>query len=383
VATEQRDYYKVLGVARDADEKAIKGAFRTLAMKYHPDRNKEPGAEEKFKEIAEAYAILSDPKKRAQYDSGGFAGVADFSAEDLFGGIDFGDIFGDSGFSFNFDSGIPGHRGGVFDGLFGRRQQQGPVKGRDIEVAVRVDLDTINSGGEQSVRLGHPMACPVCKGSGAEAGSEPRKCEACGGSGKKVVSRKETKDQGSMLFQQISVCPVCHGQGTFIDKPCKECHGSGQVEKAESLKVKIPRGCEEGMALRISGHGLPSPEAGGPPGDLYVIVHTAPDPRFERMRADLWRSETITIADAVLGTQIEVPTLDNTIKVKVPAGTQHDEVLRIRNKGLPHFSSDLRGDLKIRIQIHIPQELSSEERRLFEELRKLNPKGKEKRHWWG
>ena len=385
MATEQRDYYEVLGVAQDADQKAIKGAFRNLAMKYHPDRNKEPGAEEHFKEIAEAYAILSDPQKRAKYDSGGFAGVADFSAEDLFGGIDFGDIFGDignMGFGFNFDSGAPRRGGGIFDGLFGRHRQ-GPVKGRDIEVAVRVDLSVINSGGEQSVRLDHPMTCPVCHGSGAEPGSEPRKCEACGGSGKKVVSKKESRDQRSVMFQQISVCPVCHGKGTIIDKPCNECHGAGQVEKAESLKVKIPKGCEEGMALRIPGHGLPSPEAGGPAGDLYVIVYSAPDPRFERLGADLWRSETITIADAVLGTQIDLPTLDGTIKVKVPAGTQYNEVLRVRNKGLPHFSSDQRGDLKIRIQVRIPQKLSTEERKLYEQLRGLTQTGEEKKHWWG
>ncbi|NOR51094.1 MAG: DnaJ domain-containing protein [Gammaproteobacteria bacterium] len=388
MATEQRDYYEVLGVARDADQKAIKSAFRKLALKYHPDRNKKPGAEEHFKEIAEAYAILSDPKKRAPYDARGFAGVADFSAEDLFGGIDFGDIFGNMGnngnvgFNFNFDGGVPGHRGGIFDGLFGHRQPQGPIKGRDIEVAVRVGLDLINNGGEKSVQISHPMACPVCHGSGAEAGSNPRKCEACGGSGKRVLSRKETKDQGSFVFQQISICPICHGKGEFIDRPCKECHGTGQLEKAESLKVKIPKGCEEGMALRITGHGLPSPEPSGLPGDLYVIVHTEPDPRFERLGADLWRSETITIADAVLGTQIDLPTLDSTIKVKVPAGTQHNEVLRVRNKGLPHFSSDQRGDLKIRIQVKIPKKLTSEERKLYEQLRSLTQTGEEKRHWW-
>lgn len=384
MATGQRDYYEVLGVARDADQKVIKNTFRELALKYHPDRNKEPGAEEHFKEIAEAYAILSDPKKRSQYDASGFAGVADFSAEDLFGGIDFGDIFGDMGdignmeFGINFDS---RGRGGIFDGLFGRHQQ-GPVKGRDIEVTVRIDLDIINSGGEQSVRLDHPMTCPTCHGSGAEPGSKPRKCAACSGTGKKVISVKEPKSQGSIMFQQISVCPVCHGKGTFIDKPCTTCHAAGQIKRAESLKVQIPKGCEEGMALRIVGHGLPSPEPVGLSGDLYVIVHTRPDPRFERLGADLWRNETITITDAVLGTQIDLPTLDGTIKVKVPAGTQHNEVLRVRNKGLPHFSSDLRGDLKIRIRVKIPRKLSSEEQVLYEQLRSLNPKGEVKRHWW-
>ena len=381
MATGQRDYYEVLGVARDADQQVIKSTFRKLALKYHPDRNKEPGAEEHFKEIAEAYAILSDPKKRSQYDASGFAGVADFSAEDLFGGIDFGDIFGDKGFGFNFDSSVPGRRGGIFNGLFGRHRQ-GPVKGGDIEVAVRIALDIINSGGEQSVRLSHPITCPACRGSGAEPGIKPRKCTACGGTGKKVISMRDPKDQGGIIFQQVSVCPVCHGKGIFIDKPCNTCHGAGQIKRSESLKVQIPKGCEEGMALRIVGHGLPSPEPGGPPGDLYVIVHIEPDPRFERRGADLWRSETITIPDAVLGTQIDLPTLDGTIKVKVPPGTQHNEVLRVRNKGLPHFSSDLRGDLKIRIRVKIPRKISTEEQLLYEQLRSLTPKGEVRRHWW-
>ena len=246
---EQRDYYEVLGVERDADAKSIKNAFRKLALKYHPDRNKSPDAEERFKEIAEAYAILSDPKKRAQYDAGGFAGVADFSAEDLFGGIDFGDIFGDMGFGFDFGR----HAGGsVFDRFL--HPQTEPARGRDLEVQVMVSLDVINEGGEESVRLGHPMVCDACHGTGAAAGTKPLKCEACGGSGQKVISRKETRDKGSVMFQQITICPACHGKGSIIENPCKQCHGSGQIEKEESLKVKIPRGAEEGMALRITGH---------------------------------------------------------------------------------------------------------------------------------
>jgi len=376
MADKQRDYYEVLGVARDADAKTIKNAFRKLALKYHPDKNKAPDAEERFKEIAEAYAILSDPKKREKYDAGGFEGVAGFSAEDLFGGIDFGDIFGDMGFGFDF-----GHRGGsIFDRFF--HHQREPARGRDLEVQVMVSLDVINDGGEESVRLGHPMECDVCHGSGAAAGTSPQKCQACGGSGQKVISRKETKDKGSVMFQQITICPVCHGKGSIIEKPCERCHGSGQVEKEESLKVKIPRGAEEGMALRIAGHGLPATSPGLPPGDLFVIIRTAPDARFQRLGADLWRTETISVADAVLGTRIEVPTLKNSITVTVPPGIQQDEVLRMRGKGLPYYEGTSRGDLKLRIQIEIPTHISAEERQLYEQLQALNSKQSHKKHWW-
>ena len=376
----RRDYYEVLGIEHDADAKSIKDAFRKLALKYHPDRNKTPEAEEKFKEIAEAYAILSDPEKRAKYDSGGFENVSGFTTEDLFSGIDFGDIFGDMGFGFNFDFGGH-HPGGIFDQLF-PSQQRASSRGRDIEVQVTVSLDVINTGGEESVRLGHPVMCSECHGSGAEAGSEPRKCETCGGTGKKVFSRKETKDKGSVMFQQISICPACHGQGSFIDKPCKVCQGKGQIEKEESLKIKIPKGAEEGMALRISGHGMPSDTPGAQSGDLYVIVHSAYDPRFERLGADLWRTEVIDVADAVLGTHIDVPTLANSIKVNIAPGTQTDEVLRLRGKGLPYFKGSSRGDLKLRIHIHIPRDISPQERDLYEQLRKIKKTESDKKHWW-
>lgn len=376
MVTAQRDYYEVLGVARDADQKAIKDAFRQLALKYHPDRNKSPDAEEKFKEIAEAYAILSDPEKRASYDSSGFAGVADYSTEDLFSHVDFGDLFG--GMDFGFDFGGRGG-GGLFEQLF-RHQKRASEKGRDIEVPLMVNLNTINQGGEQSIRLNHPITCPACHGTGGEGGSQPVKCEACGGTGRKVVSRKGSKDRSSVVFQQVSVCPVCHGQGVIIDKPCKKCQGTGQVDKEDALKVKIPKGAEDGMALRIAGHGMPSPTRGDKPGDLYVIVRTEHDPRFQRSGADLWCTKTIHVVDAVLGTQIEVPTLEKNIKVTVPPGTQHDEILRLRGKGLPRMYDDGNGDLKIRLHINIPDKISSEERALYEQLRQL--KNSHKNHWW-
>ena len=375
MTAEQRDYYEVLGVARDADAKTIKDRFRELAMKYHPDRNKSPDAEAHFKEIAEAYAILSDPKKRADYDSRGFAGVADFSAEDLFSGINFGDIFGDTGFDFDF-GGV-----GLFGDFFGRhRRPRGPAKGNDLEVRLTIPLEKVNSGGEETVHFNRPVSCQNCDGTGAEKGSEPRPCSQCNGSGKQVTTRQETKDKGSISFQQVTICPVCHGQGTFIDKPCKTCGGHGEVNQEDNLKVTIPAGVDEGTALRIPGHGLSSPAAGGPPGDLFVIVHSQRDPRFERHGADLWRREIIAIPDAVLGTKISVPTLDGEVQVKVPAGSQPDEVLRLKGKGLPVFGAPMRGDMNIRLQIHIPENPSKAEKNLYRQLRETGEKNK--KHFW-
>jgi molecular chaperone DnaJ len=375
MATGQRDYYEVLGVSRDADAKTIKDAFRELALKYHPDRNKSPDAEARFKEIAEAYAILSDPKKRADYDARGFAGVADFTAEDLFSGIDFGDIFGDMGFGFDIGG------GGLFDSFFRRhRRPAGPAKGSDLEVRLTIPLEKVNTGGDETVRFTRPMSCPTCHGTGVKPGTEPRKCEACNGTGKQVTTRQETKEKGTISFQQITICPVCHGQGTFIDQPCDTCRGRGEVEKDDNLKVSIPAGVEEGTALRIPGHGLPSPDAGGQLGDLYVIVRSERDPRFERRGADLWRIETIEITEAVLGTTRKIPTLEGSVEVTVPAGTQPDEVLRLKGKGLPVFGARLHGDINLRIQVHVPERLSAEEKALYEQLRQMG-RG-DKKHWW-
>jgi molecular chaperone DnaJ len=377
MASEQRDYYEVLGVPRDADAKTIKDAFRELTLKYHPDRNKSPDAEARFKEIAEAYAIISDPKKRADYDARGFAGVADFSTEDLFSGIDFGDIFGDMGF--DIGGGLGG--GGLFGNFFHRRRKPaGPAKGNDLEVRVTIPLEKVNTGGDEMIHFTRPITCPTCKGSRAKPGTEPRKCESCNGTGKQVTTRQETKDKGSISFQQITVCPVCLGQGTFIDTPCETCNGRGEVEKDDKLKVTIPVGVEDGTALRIPGHGLPSSDVGGSPGDLYVVVRSKHDSRFERHGADLWRVETIDITDAVLGTKLKVPTLDAPVEVKVPAGTQPDEVLRLKGKGLPVFGAQMHGDINIRIQVHIPKKLSAEQKNLYEQLSNVNKQ--DKKSWW-
>lgn len=362
----QRDYYEVLGVAREADQKAIKDAFRSLALKYHPDRNKAPGAEERFKEIAEAYAVLSDPKKRADYDQQGFAGVAGFSAEDLFGGINFEDIFGGSEFGFG---------GGLFDRMFHRRPA-GPPHGDNLKIDLVIPLDKVVAGGDEALRLQHPRACPECGGSGAATGSTPRDCAECHGSGRKTLSQRRGDNANQVLIQQIGICPACQGRGRIIEHPCRHCQGLGQVREEETLTVNIPVGADEGMALRIPGRGLPAPMPGGVPGDLFVVVHSAPDARFQRDGADLWHGVQIGPVDAVLGTELEVPTLEGKVRVSVPPGTQPEATLRLRGKGLPEFGGKQRGDLYLRLHLHIPEKLSAEERSLYEKLRARPPLGK-------
>lgn len=353
----RRDYYDVLGVSRDADEKTIKDAFRRLALKYHPDRSKEPDAEARFKEIAEAYAVLSDPRKRADYDSRGFAGVAGFSPEDLFGGIDFGDLLG----PFGFEAG-----GGLFDRLFRPRGHRGPPRGRDIEVVVTVPLATVLAGGEEPVTIHRPGPCAACGGTGARAGTQPRRCEPCGGTGQRTTTGR----QGNVMVQQITTCTACAGRGTIIDDPCPGCGGTGDVAQRDRVKVQIPAGVDDGTALRIPGHGMPAPEPHGVPGDAYVIVETASDPRFVRRGADLWHAEEVDVADAVLGTKRRVPTLDGEVDLTIPPGTQPGTSMRLDGKGLPRFGSSGRGDLYVNIVVRVPDQVSDTDRRLWERLRK-------------
>ncbi len=350
-----------MGVKKDADQKEIKNSFRKLALKYHPDRNKEPDAEEKFKEIAEAYAVLSDPKKRKEYDNRGFAGVSGFSQEDLFGGINFDEIFGGG---FDFDLG--GFGGGLFNSFFNRGHRHAS-NGADIRVQVVVPLEKIITGGEEKVRISHPRVCTECNGNGAAPGSEPRVCTTCNGSGNLINTRQE----GNVSYQEIRSCPNCSGRGKFIDNPCPRCKGTGMIDESETLTVNIPIGAEEGMVLRVPAHGKPSQTANGKPGDLLVIVRTANDPHFKRSGADLWQSKTIELVDAVLGTEIKVSTLEKPVTVTVPQGTQPNAVLRIAEKGLPYFGETRRGDLYLRLDIHIPESLSTEERELYTRLRNI------------
>lgn len=366
------DYYQILGLPRDADQKAIKKAFKQLAMKYHPDRNKATDAEGRFKEVAEAYAVLSDPKKRAAYDAQGHAGVADFSMDDLYGGINFDEIFGTSGFG-GFGLGSD-----LFSRVFGggeRRPEPRVIRGGNIHLTLAIPLERVAQGGTEKITFRRPKVCPSCRGNGADPATPPRPCSACGGTGQKVESTR----QRGIFFQQTTSCPVCHGKGEVIDKLCSQCGGNGEIEEDETLELKIPVGVEEGMTLRVTGHGRPAPVAGGMSGDLYVIIRTRPDSRFERQGRDLWRIETIPVVDAVLGCSRQIETLEGSVKVNIPAGTQTDEVLRLRGKGLPGYLDAAWGDLLIRVRVEIPKRLSGEERKLYEELRELNKDKKAER----
>jgi molecular chaperone DnaJ len=361
---DKRGYYEVLGVGRDADQKAIKDAFRQLALKYHPDRNKEPGAEERFKEIAEAYAVLNDPQKRAAYDAGGHAGVAGYSPEDLFGHINLQDIFGADLFG---DHGF-GVGGNLFDRMFRRRGE--PRRGSDLEMVVEVPLERVLHGASEAIQLTRLAQCPSCGGSGAESGTRPRNCDTCKGSGKEV----RRQGTGGVVVQQIAPCPACRGRGVVIDNPCPDCAGRGRIERTETLTVTIPAGIEDGTALRVAGHGQLSDDPTGQAGDLFVIVETARDPRFERRGPDLWREETVSVPDAALGSTLTVPTLEGEAAVKLPAGTQPDAALRLRGKGLPRFGGQGRGDLFVHVRVQVPEKLSGEEKEISERLRSLAAK---------
>jgi len=356
------NYYDVLGVAKDADEETIKNAYHKLAMHWHPDRNTSVEAEEKFKLIAKAYAILKDPEKRARYDAQGPEGIAHYTPEDLFGGLDLGDIFGNMNFGYG--------SGNIFDSFFGRHRSK-PAHGQDLRVSIHIPLEKIVTGGKETVRVSHPVICDKCHGYGTKSGKAAPVCKDCQGSGQKVFSHMARKDSHDVQYQQIIECPVCHGKGTIIDKSCKRCGGYGQVEKEEKLKVQIPVGIDEGAVLRVAGHGMPGENPDIPQGDLFISVFTQPHQVFQRQGSDLWHTLHLNVSDAVLGTRIEFHTLDERLKVDVPAGIQPDEILRLKGKGLPIYNGAGRGDIKLRIQVNIPTSLSAKQRSLYEKLKNL------------
>ena len=361
----ERNYYDVLGVPHDADKKTIKKAYHSLAMKFHPDRNPAPDAEEKFKEIAKAYAVLVDPKKRALYDAQGVEGIAHFSNEDLFHNIDLGSIFGDLGLG----SGPGGNT--IFDHFIHRSSK--PAHGSDIRIRLQLSLNLINTGGHKTVRFNRPIGCKSCHGFGTSSGKAPPPCNACNGTGNNTVTRDARQEGGSSIrYQQVTTCLECNGSGHKVIDVCKRCNGTGRIDKSEKLKIDIPAGIEDGMSLRITGHGMPG-EAGSQPGDLLVLIYSKSDPRFQRRGADLWRVESISIDDAVLGKKITMPTLQGDVELNIPPGTQANEVLRLKGKGLKHFRESGVGDLNVRIQVHIPKTITPEEKILFQRLREIKP----------
>jgi molecular chaperone DnaJ len=353
---EKRDYYEVLGVPREASKDQIKDAYRKLALQYHPDRNKSPDAEEKFKEISEAYAVLSDDEKRQQYNTLGHAGFDQrYTREDIFRGADFDSIFRDLGFGDLFRAFF----GGGFGGGFGERVNRGQDIGYDLEIT----LEEAARGVEKEIEVPRTEKCEVCHGSGASPGTQSRTCPRCNGAGKVQNMRKSS----FAMYVQVVPCPTCRGKGVLIDSPCKNCRGTGLARKRRRISVKIPAGIDEGYQLRLRGEGEALPK-GGEPGDLYVQVHVKPNELFLREGDDLMHVLMVSYPTAALGGEVTVPTLEGPTSVRIRPGTQPGETVTLRGKGMPHFRGYGKGDLLIRVGISVPEKLTSRQKELLEEL---------------
>ena len=352
--TISRDYYEVLGVPRDADAKAIKNAFRQLARRYHPDTSTEPDADQRFREIAEAYGVLSDPAKRASYDAQGVAGLPGATAEDLWGDIDFADIFGPAAAAF----------GSLFERLFAP-SAAGPLRGEDVRLDLVISLDKVLTGGEQAVMIRRLGSCPQCAGSGSRPGTAPRRCPGCGGTGQQAVASRH----GPVMVHRVTTCRQCHGQGMLIDQPCLGCAGTGRAVQEEKVTIRVPPGIPEGAVLRLAGRGMPSPVPDGAPGDAYVTIRTRADSRFRRKKDDLWYDLHVQAPDAALGITVAVPGPGRPTRLLVPPGTQPGAILRVKGRGLPRYDGHGRGALNVTVIVDIPRQLTSEQRQLYEQLR--------------
>jgi molecular chaperone DnaJ len=356
VATVKRDYYEVLGVARTADGEEIKRAYRRLAMKYHPDRNQGDGkgeAEIKFKECSEAYEILCDPQKRARYDQYGHQGV---SGQHDFSHMDVSDIF--SMFDEIFGGGMGG---GPFGARAGGGHRQRASRGYDLETQVELTLNEVATGCEKTIEFDKQDICDTCKGTGAKPGTQPTPCVQCGGQG-----RIAQQGFGGM-FRMVTTCPNCRGKGTVVKDHCRSCGGSGRQVKKRVVTVKIPAGVHEGQAVRIAGEGEPG-ELGAPPGDLHCYITVRPHPMFSRHNNDIVCQIPISFTQAALGGEIEVPTLKGAERMDLPAGTQHGEVFKLKNKGLPDIRSYRNGDQIVQILVEIPKKLSERQKELLREF---------------
>ncbi|MBU0532861.1 molecular chaperone DnaJ [Candidatus Micrarchaeota archaeon] len=361
-----KDYYEILGIQKNASKDEIKKAYRKLALKYHPDRNSEPDAAEKFKEISEAYAVLSDDKKRVQYDQYGHAGFDQmYTTEDIFRNADFGDfqdIFREFGM------------GGPFGNIFGQMFRGGygrPMKeyGADLEMEIEIDLEEAAKGVKREVTYHRSKACSRCRGSGNEPGTEIKKCDGCNGRGQVQQARRA----GPMAFYTVTTCGKCKGEGSIAENPCKNCAGSGKISSNEHIKVDIPAGIHSGMRLHLSGLGEYGKDG---PGDLYVRVYTRPHKKFERDGNDLWIDVPISFPKAALGGDITVPTLFGEAKLYIPDGTQSHTVFRLKGEGMTHMKGRGKGDEMVRVIINVPKKLSGKQKKLLKEFEgEKNEKG--------
>jgi len=369
----KRDYYDVLGVSRTSDPEEIKKAFRRLAKQHHPDMvtGDKKAAEEKFKEISEAYEVLADPEKRRLYDAYGIDGLK----QQVWGGQDFDwsrftrfndveDIFGRDLFEQFFGRPFGGQS--LFENLFGRAAgRRGSARGESLQVDVQVTLEEVAHGVRKAVQVPHAVSCDACRGTGARGG-ELRTCPQCNGSGQVSTSRR----QGFSQFVTISTCPRCRGRGRWAEAPCATCRGRGALQRTSTLEVQIPAGAPDAVRLRVPGQGEAG-DPGAPPGDLFVVVRVADHPIFRREGSDVVVELPVTIAEAALGADIEVPTLDGAARLDVPPGTQSHTILRMRGKGIPDLETGRPGDELVRVLVVTPSKLTNEERRLLERLREL------------
>jgi len=355
---QKRDYYEVLGLDRSATQEEIKQAYRQLAMKWHPDRNNAPDATDRFKEVAEAYAVLSDETKRQAYDATGHAGVSErWSTEDLFRDFEFGDFFGgrmDDIFS-------------VFGDMFPGRSARPTVRplGADLRYDLHLTLDDAAKGGERVIKLTRSDICKTCGGNGAKPGTKPVSCSECHGSGEKQQVRADK----TMRVVTLTSCTRCNGRGLFIESPCATCKGSGLEFLPHSIKVQIPAGVEHGMLLRLAGQGEAGPQ-GAPPGDLLVRIYIQAHPTLKRDGDDLYAVMAMSFPDAALGTKVTVPCLeDERVIVTVPPGTQHGTLLRARGKGMPRLHGRGKGDLYVVVEVKTPTDLTPRQRELLREFK--------------
>ena len=352
------DFYTLLGVQREASDGDIKKAYRKLAMEFHPDRNAADGAEAKFKEITEAYEILRDPQKRAAYDRYGKAGVGA-------GGGGFGFHHVDLSEALNIFMRDFGGMGGL-DSIFGGGQRADTRRGQDVRVHVRLTLAEVASGVKKSVKFKSLERCTVCEGTGAKPGTRPATCSTCGGSGEVRRSARSMFGQ----FVSVSPCPTCAGEGVVVQHPCEACRGEGRVRTDKTVAVEIPAGVSSNNYLTLRGQGASGPR-NGPAGDLLVMLEIKDDDRFERQGDDLYFDLPLSFSQAALGGEFEVPTPYGGERVRIPAGTQPETVLRLKARGLPVLGQSGKGDLLVRIHVWTPERLSDEQERLFRELAKL------------